>query len=396
MKHFHSVGVLLVLVRAVAGAKSVIVADIWKPASISEQSSKISERQSALSVPLVQAGDQSLYWINITVGTPGQPQSLQLDTGSRRLWIPATGSSICSESLVDCADLGSFDSSESSTYLPTGDTDSITYADGSGVSGPIFYDTFRIGGQAVTKQVALLAKQGSGLREGVLGVGFPTRAPTINHNLAAQGAINGNRYSIWLSSLEAGSGTIIFGGVDLSKYNPPLRRLPVIGNDQPTIELTRLATLEGIIPTVQTDPDFSMPVILDTGTTLTFLPTALVTSINDAIGAQYYPGAANGVTIIPCSKRDDALSINFHFGGRLFGPTINVDISQLILGGLGTLNGVQMCQFGLYGSDGSYPNTLGTTFLRSAYILFDLDRGRIGLAQALVASSDSARVLIEV
>lgn len=396
MEYLRNTFVLLALVRTLAVAQSIIVADIWKPASTAEPSTAITERQSALSVPLVQAGDQSLYWINITVGTPGQPQSLQLDTGSRRIWVPATGSSVCSNSVVDCAQLGSFDSSESSTFQSTGQTDSITYADGSGVSGPTFYDTFRIGGQAVTKQIALLAKQGSGLSEGVLGVGFPASAPTINHDLADQGAINGNKYSVWLNSLDASSGTIIFGGVDVSKYNPPLRRLPVLDTDQPTVELTRIATLQGIVPTVQTDSGFSMSVVLDTGTTLTFLPTALVSKINDAVGAQYYPGATNGVTIIPCSKNNDSLSINFHFGSQLLGPTINVEISQLVLGGLGTLNGVQMCQFGLYASDGSYPNTLGTTFLRSAYVLFDLDRQRIGLAQARVASSDDARVLVEV
>lgn len=396
MEYLRNTFVLFALVRTLAVAQSIIVADIWKPASTAEPSTAITERQSALSVPLVQAGDQSLYWINITVGTPGQPQSLQLDTGSRRIWVPATGSSVCSNSVVDCAQLGSFDSSESSTFQSTGQTDSITYADGSGVSGPTFYDTFRIGGQAVTKQIALLAKQGSGLSEGVLGVGFPASAPTINHDLADQGAINGNKYSVWLNSLDASSGTIIFGGVDVSKYNPPLRRLPVLDTDQPTVELTRIATLQGIVPTVQTDSGFSMSVVLDTGTTLTFLPTALVSKINDAVGAQYYPGATNGVTIIPCSKNNDSLSINFHFGSQLLGPTINVEISQLVLGGLGTLNGVQMCQFGLYASDGSYPNTLGTTFLRSAYVLFDLDRQRIGLAQARVASSDDARVLVEV
>jgi len=38
-----------------------------------------------------------LYAANITVGTPGQALSLQIDTGSSDVWVPAKGLEICSE-----------------------------------------------------------------------------------------------------------------------------------------------------------------------------------------------------------------------------------------------------------------------------------------------------------
>jgi predicted aspartyl protease len=42
----------------------------------------------------LQAG---LYAANITVGTPGQSLSIQIDTGSSDVWVPAKGLEICSE-----------------------------------------------------------------------------------------------------------------------------------------------------------------------------------------------------------------------------------------------------------------------------------------------------------
>ncbi|KAK3714848.1 hypothetical protein LTR37_007583 [Vermiconidia calcicola] len=333
-----------------------------------------------------------MYSIEILVGTPGQPQSLQLDTGSRRMWIPAKGSSICSPSLVNCDSLGSFDRSKSSTFDSTGQTDTISYADGSSVTGESFYDTLRIGGQSVKRQIQVLGKQGSGVGEGVLGVGFPASAPTLNHNLAAQGIIESNKYSLWLNDLNAASGIIIFGGIDTAKFVPPLIRVPVVGGtDQPTVRLSRVSTINSGRSTVQSPAGFSENAILDTGTTLTVLPKSLVDNVIEAMGARFYPNsdADPGITIIPCSQRNKDLSTSFRFAG----PAINVDISQLVLESLGTLDGVEMCQFGLFASDGSYPTTLGATFLRSAYVLYDVDNNRVGLAQTVVNAAAAARLV---
>ena len=102
------------------------------------------------------------------------------------------------------------------------------------------------------------------------------------------------------------------------------------------------------------------------------------------MGAQYYPsGTTSGNTIIPCSQKSTNLSVKYQFGSGSNGAMINVNISQLVLRYLAPLNGVDICQFGIYGSDGSYSTTLGDSFLRSAYVVYDVDNNQIGLAQSV-------------
>lgn len=61
-------------------------------------------------------------------------------------------------------------------------------------------------------------------------------------------------------------------------------------------------------------------------------------------------------------------------------------MSELVLSDLGSLNGIEMCQFGIYSAAPSdnLPTTLGDTFLRSAYVVYDLDTNHVGIAQAVL------------
>ncbi|KAK5137741.1 hypothetical protein LTR08_007312 [Meristemomyces frigidus] len=375
------------------------MADIWKPevtanGTILGSNATLAKRQ--LNSILTQKPDRTLYWINITIGTPGQPQALQLDTGSRSLWVPAKGSAICSSTQVPCSILGAFDSAQSSTFVDTDQSTTVGFADGGSVTGDWFYDTVHISGEAVTSQLTVLGTSGSGLDEGILGVGFPASYPTLNHNLAAQGVIASNSYSIWLDELSAAGGTILFGGLNLARFVAPLLKMPVVGGttmadgtisfNQPTVKLSRVATLQGSQRTVQTAADYSEPAVLDTGTSLTVLQKPLADTIISAMGASYYPSTApSGNTIIPCSAATSSQSLNFHFSDPALGPTINVPISELVLQALGSANGVEMCQFGIYSAApaDNLPTIMGDTFLRSAYVVYDLDTNHIGMAQTV-------------
>ena len=94
---------LVSLLLAVASAQ--IQFDIQKNFDI--QTKQLKARQLALQrrgiyarADTVTAGlsndkTEGLYFVNITVGTPGQSLGLQIDTGSSDVWVPASTAPIC-------------------------------------------------------------------------------------------------------------------------------------------------------------------------------------------------------------------------------------------------------------------------------------------------------------
>ena len=65
---------------------------------------KLQRRDGGVSVDIIN-DDRVLYLLNISVGTPPQPMSVQLDTGSSDLWIPSVDSTICRDGF--CGEAGS-------------------------------------------------------------------------------------------------------------------------------------------------------------------------------------------------------------------------------------------------------------------------------------------------
>jgi hypothetical protein len=53
------------------------------------------KRAGTVAATLTNAEAEGLYFANITVGTPGQALSLQIDTGSSDVWVPASSATQC-------------------------------------------------------------------------------------------------------------------------------------------------------------------------------------------------------------------------------------------------------------------------------------------------------------
>ncbi|KAL2139639.1 hypothetical protein VTI28DRAFT_4915 [Corynascus sepedonium] len=343
--------------------------------------------------------EETLYFINGTVGTPPASVRLHIDTGSSDLWVNTPASEFCTSASNPCAYAGTYSANSSSTYQYIASNFNISYVDGSGASGDYVSDTVTIGGQTIDRlQFGVGYSSTNG--QGILGIGYPLNEVQVGraglqpyNNLPAQlvadGVIQSMAYSIWLNDLDANTGNILFGGVDTEKYIPPLMSLPVESASgvyaELMVTLTRLQLGEQIIGS----PDLAIAVLLDTGSSLTYLPDPLVSEIYSAVGAVFDSNA--NAAYVPCSlaRNASAPSLTFTFSE----PSITVEMNELILdlvtasGRRPTFdNGSPACLFGI-GPAGAGTYVLGDTFLRSAYVVYDLENNEIAFAPTSFNSS---------
>jgi hypothetical protein len=318
---------------------------------------------------------------------------MHIDTGSSDLWCNSASSSLCQQNSNPCASSGTYDSSSSSTYKLVNNNFNISYVDGSGASGDYVTDTLRIGGQTLSNfQFGVGTTSTSS--EGVLGIGYTSNEIQVNRNqqqaypnlpaaMLDTGLIQANAYSLWLNDLDAGTGQILFGGVNTAKYTGSLQTVPIIQEYGSYYEFIIALTGVGIgSSSTSSSSSLPAPVLLDSGSSLIYLPDDLATEIYDQVNAVYDSNA--GAAYVDCSLANTGSSISFSFSGA----TISVAYSELVLSGgtnsdgqqLTFSNGVPACIFGIAPADSSTP-VLGDTFLRSAYVVYDLDSNEISLAQ---------------
>ncbi|KAL1868437.1 hypothetical protein VTK73DRAFT_3676 [Phialemonium thermophilum] len=334
--------------------------------------------------------EETLYFVNATLGTPPQSLRLHLDTGSSDLWVNTPRSELCQSRGSPCRFAGTYDANASSTYEYIGSYFNISYVDGSGASGDYVSDTITIG-QAQLDRLQFGVGYSSSSAQGILGVGYAVNEVQVGRagksayrNLPAQmvadGLIRSNAYSLWLNDLDSNTGSILFGGVDTERFEGSLQTLPI--QAQAGVFSEFLITLTGIqLGNQSVADDLALAVLLDSGSSLSYLPDDLVQQIYAAVGARY--DADSGSAYVPCSLADQDASLTFTFTS----PTIAVAMNELVLELVTTSgrrpsfqDGQPACLFGI-GPAGGGTNVLGDTFLRSAYVVYDLDNNQISLAQ---------------
>ncbi|KAF2002972.1 acid protease [Amniculicola lignicola CBS 123094] len=328
---------------------------------------------------------ETLYFANASLGTPEQKLRLHIDTGSSDLWANAASSSLCSGRGDKCADSGTYDANSSSTYSYVNSDFNISYVDGSGAAGDYAKDTFNFGGKAI-EGLQFGIGYDSSSSEGILGIGYTINEVQVNRAggkpyanlpqlLADNGDINTNSYSLWLNDLDASTGSILFGGVDTEKYQGSLSKLPIIPETggiyaEFIIAMTALGSNGSIGSIFAND---SVPVLLDSGSSLMYLPDDVVTSLYDKYDAKY--DATQGAAFVDCALANQNGSLEFTFSE----PTISVPLNELVIVA-GYQGGEPICILGI-GPAGDSVCVLGDTFLRSAYVVYDLENNQIALAQ---------------
>lgn len=343
---------------------------------------------------------ETLYFMNASLGTPPQNFLLHIDTGSSDLWVNARNSQLCSNRAQPCEQAGTYSAEDSSTYQYVNSVFNISYVDGSGASGDYARDTFYMNDMEIDDLQFGIGYQSSS-PEGILGIGYTinevqvNRAgmkpyPNLPQKLVDDNKINTNAYSLWLNDLDASSGNILFGGVDTAKFEGTLSKLPIIPEQgmyaEFIIALTALGE-NGEKGSVFQNQKY--PVLLDSGSSLMYLPDDVATAMYQKFNAKY--DSTQGAAYCDCDVANQEGSLDFTFSDD--GPTISVPINELVLF-MGVVRGEDTCILGI-GPAGDSISVLGDTFLRSAYVVYDLENNQIALAQTVFNSTKSSIQEIE-
>ncbi|KAJ5302059.1 hypothetical protein PENANT_c008G05256 [Penicillium antarcticum] len=341
--------------------------------------------------------EETLYYCNITLGTPEQSLRLVIDTGSSDLWTNTPNSTLCESSSDPCEDSGTYDSSSSSSYSFVSSDFNISYADGSGAAGDYVTDTLTIGGTTI-KDFQFGIGFTSGSTEGVLGIGYTSNEVQVGTGASSYAnlpkamvqhdVIKSNAYSLWLNDLDASTGSILFGGVNTAKFHGTLQTLPIqkVGGQYSEfiIALTGLGLQNSSGHRAYSSSALPAGVLLDSGSSLTYLPDALAEDIYEDLDVTYE--SSSGIGYIECSMASKDVNISYTFSS----PTITVGLDELIIdvGDIYFRNRQRACVFGIVPAGGS-TSVLGDTFLRSAYVVYDLANNEISLANTNFNSTEN-------
>ena len=267
-------------------------------------------------------------------------------------------------------------------------------------------DTITIGGTTVdglefgvgyqSSNVDGILGIGYAANEAIVGVGAGSTYKNLPQLMVANGIIQSNAYSLWLNDLSSSTGEILFGGVNTEKYHGALSTLPIQTRrgQSPSEFLLALTGVGFDVDDANSSIiSSSLPAaaLLDSGSSLTYLPNDVVDVIYTTVNAQY--SQYDGVALCDCSLAQNNSFLTFNFSG----PIIAVPFNELVLsasaGGGSTQGTGSQCIFGVAPA-GNNPNILGDTFLRSAYVVYDLDNNQISLAQTNFNSSQDHVVQI--
>ncbi|KAF7376093.1 Acid protease [Mycena sanguinolenta] len=327
----------------------------------------------------VSGGLDMMYYGPLQIGTPPQQLTVDVDTGSADLWFPT----------ADCADCENkqFEPAESSTCEESNETFSIYYVwtlsapistsrpflQGSGAAyGQLMRDTVSVGGLEVRRQWFGGAWDLSGdfndlPNDGLLGLAFSTVAqsgkPTFFENLIAKGLTP--MFSMHLARHHDDS-AVCFGCIDRLKTLDPIVWIPVLTKAYWSISMN--AIIVNVNKARELQLATALRAIVDTGTTLIYLPEAVVSEFYAVIpGSTHVFQPEFEFYTFPCSTM---LDIEFAFGQSRF----TVNLADFNLGM--TEPDSSDCVGGVLplSAASGFPQDLaimGDEFLKSWYSIFD-------------------------
>lgn len=307
----------------------------------------------------------------------------------------------------ECTGHPTFDPSKSSTFSETSTTAYNRYGTGN-ATGVWVKDRVEMGGSFVDGQPFHLVQSGDLANfmgneiSGIMGLGPPGVAmidargnhmntPPQFYQTAAANTWPQPEYGVYLERLNGNSannvlpeqetsnephksysGVITFGGANQTLYSGEIDYMPA--NTTYWWQLP----LESVTFNGRKIPTDNEPVVIDTGSTMNYLPQSVLRSIYntmpEAVPETTASGQPTGLYVIPC---DSKFEVSFEFGGKSY----SLDPSDTLRGRLppGSMIGTtkDYCYTTL--AAGSW--LLGAAFMKNVYTVFRINPPQIGFAQ---------------
>ncbi|KAK7756419.1 hypothetical protein SLS62_001645 [Diatrype stigma] len=336
------------------------------------------------SVPAI-AKDGDLLWIApVGVGTPPQELFIDMDTGSSDTWLFSTDTP---NDQVKGQRLYSPNDSSTSKLIDKCSW-SILYGDFSSSSGICYRDTLTLGNISVPNMTIESATSTSEMftetksMSGLVGLGWPYLAQTEPKQKTLieflPDVLTKPVFTVDLKHNDTGS--FNFGFIDDSLY-------------QADVEYVDVDTKEGFWTVLHKGfnvggenlkYEFSSPkeVIVDTGTTILFMPDAAVDTYFDKVPGANFSYDEYGY-VVPCNKTPPDLTIELtdKAGNTL---TSTIPGEYVVYAHVSD----EMCYAGVQslGAFSSLDGILGDVFLKSSFSVFDIEKKRYGVAPKAVAT----------
>ncbi|PFH56416.1 hypothetical protein XA68_16537 [Ophiocordyceps unilateralis] len=361
-----------------SGVLSLPVEHVAKPRLFKRDGSDV------VNASLTSRADVS-YYVKLSIGNPPQNVSVQLDTGSFELWVNPDCSKLGPGDNSFCKAGGRYDAGKSDSAVQTNTQTTLRYGIGSANITYVEDDITFPGTDKTIGNVRFgVATSSKDQFAGILGVGFGNGIaipyPSFMDQLEKQDVTQSKTLGVALGSKDEGGGSVTFGGVDTSKFAGRLAAVPIIAAKNSPDRVPRYwVSLQSISHSPAGQPGTlltrgSMDVFLDTGATLTFLPSPVVQAMADALGStRTVNGGLHAVSCRFANRDDGAFSFRFN------GLTVFVPYSEMIRQMPGQPGQRSQCYLGVMPSDKFA--LLGDTFLRSCYVVFDLDSSTAYMAR---------------
>ncbi|KAF8317928.1 acid protease [Clavulina sp. PMI_390] len=314
--------------------------------------------------------EDSCYFTTLTIGTQSFSE-LIVDTGSSNTWVGAGTKYV-----------------KSSTGTSTGKSFSVTYGSGT-VKGTEYTDTVTFGGLTVVGQSIGVASSSSGFSgtDGIVGFGpviltegtvsGTTEVPTLMDNLKSNGAISTEVLGVYFtpvtgSNVEESNGELTIGGVDTAKYTGTLTYFSK-STTSPYSYYWGIDTTS--MSYGSTSLSSAASAIVDTGTTLIYIPTSAYNKFLTASG-----GTTDSTQGIPRFSTAPTGNFTITIGGVAYVMTPSmylIPTAQLSVWGLSTKYSWSWIANG--GSTAADVNfIIGMKFLEHFYSVYDTTNSRIG------------------